>query len=280
MERRIKIVGLCLLAAFALSAVVAVASAQATVEIGKCVKTVKGPKGFKGRYVGKDCKPGLPPEGEEASSEEIGLGGKNNKYEWEAGANGNTSYTATGTEPAKTVTILEGELEIVCKSSEATGAVRGATGEGTLEAKFDFKGCNQPKSPGGKQKCSTHGKEIGEIESKTLIAGLSENVAKEPQLAYVAKEHGTTGNAELTWAEFECKETTYKLTGTLTGKDTTETNKPGKKGGVDFVVGTGQELVAHFPNPFNNTETEEEAAKLVFAQKLKFGANYELRQSS
>ncbi len=216
MERRIRIVGLCLIAVFALSAMVAVTSASATVEIGECVKTIKGAKGFKGHFTGKKCHPGVPPapEGEEATPEEQGLGGKHNKYDWSPGGGPNPTYTAKG----KEVTISTGLLEIKCKNSvDSTGdSLRGSN---TLEARFNFKTCIQPKSPGGKQPCKTHGKNEGEIETKELVGTLSENGAKEAMISYAAKTHGVEFDPNETWAEFECKETTYTLNGTLTGKD-------------------------------------------------------------
>ncbi len=267
MERRIRIVGLCLIAVFALSAVVAVASAQATVEIGQCVKTAKTGTGFKGRYTEKNCS-----EASEATPAEIGFGGKKNKYDWSAGGGGNGTYTGTG----KTVKITVGELEVECKKSAVTGSVRGGTGPDTLEAKFSFKACIQPKSPTKKAECKTKGKEGGEIETKELVASLEENGAKEAEFAFTPKK----GEA---WGEFECKETPYTLIGTLTGKDAEAFNTPSKKGGpIEFVSGPGQELVAQFPNPLKAEEKEEEPATLVFTESQKFEAAiaYELRQTA
>ncbi len=264
MERRIRIVGLCLMVAFALSAV-AVASAQASVQIGQCVKTVKGGKGYKGHFKNKDCT-------EAASPEEIGIGGKANKYNFEPGGAPNPAFTAKG----KEVKLTLGELEVKCKSSEAAGTVRGGTGPGTLEAQFDFKSCVQPKS--ANQKCSTHGKEAGEIQTtKGLIGSLTEKAAKEAVFTFDGKEKGDVGNEKEIFAEFECKETLYKVHGTLAGKDLQTENVPSKKGGVEFssAVGT-QNLVAVFPNPFTEVE-EEEAVSLVFTQTIKFQGSYELK---
>ncbi len=273
MERRIRIVGLCLLAVFALSAAVA-ASAQATVEIGKCKKVMKGAKGFHGRYVGKKCAPGLAPPngtGEEATPEEIGGGGKANKYEWEPGAGGSGTYLAKG----KQVKIVKGGLEIECKNSVVTaGAIKGAQ---TLEAKFNFKTCTQLKTT-TKLKCGTHNKEPGEIESKNLLGTLSENVAKEPLIAYAHLKSGVAVPEE-PWMEFECKQTAYVISGTLTGKDTSEPNVPSKKSGIKFAEGLGEQgLIATFPNPLNEEETEKESITVSFEQGDKLESTYELRQ--
>ena len=262
MERRIRIVGLCLLVAFALSAV-AVASAQASVEIGQCVKQVKGAKGYKGHFKNKQCT-------EKATPEEIGLGGKANKYNFEPGGAPNPAFTAKGKEVKLTV----GELEVKCKSSEASGTVRGGTGPGTLEASLDFKGCIQPKAEN--KKCSTHGKEAGEIQTKQLVGSLSENAGKEAVFTFDGKTKGDVGSETEIAPEFECRETLYKLTGTLTGKDLQTANTPSKKGGLEFTTAVGtQNLEAAFKNPFT-AEEEKEALSLVFTQTIKFQGSYEL----
>ncbi len=263
MERRIRIVGLCLMVAFALSAV-AVASAQASVEIGQCVKTVKGAKGYKGHFKNKQCT-------EKASPEEIGIGGKANKYNFEPGGAPNPAFTAKG----KAVTLKVGELEVTCKSSEANGTVRGGTGPSTLEAQFDFKSCIQPKA--ANKKCSTHGKEAGEIQTKQLVGSLTEKAAKEGVFTFDGKTKGDVGSETEVALEFECLETLYKVHGTLAGKDLQTENVPSKKGGVEFTTAVGtQNLVAVFPNPFTEVE-EEEAVSLVFTQTIKFQGSYELK---
>ena len=271
MERRIRVVGLCLIAVFALSAVV-VASAQATVEIGQCAKIVKSGKVYKGRYISKSCG---NKAGEEATPEEQGLGGRTNKYEWKPGAAGNGNFSGKG----KEVKLTAGELEVVCKGSVSTGAIRGqGAGTGTIESKFIFKDCLQPKNE--KKKCSTHGKEPGEIETKELVAALEEGPepAKEPQLAYVHKGKGNLAEPAEPWVEFECIEKKFTVNGTLVGKDTQTENEMTKRGGVEFSALVGsQELVASFPSAFSE-EPETAPVTLSFIQSNKFEASYELRQ--
>ena len=271
MERRIRIVGLCLMAVFALSAIIAVASAQASIEFGQCAKTLKIGKVYKGRYISKTCG---NKAGEEATPEEQGFGGKLNKYEWKPGpaGNGNVSGKSTG---SKIVKITAGELEVECKSSLSTGALRGA---GTIETRFSFKDCVQPKNE--KKKCTTHGKEPGEIETRELIGNLEEGPepTKEPLIAYAHKGKGTLAEPAEPWVEFECIEKKFTVSGTLKGKDTQVTNEMTKKGGLDFSALVGsQELVAKFPSAFN--EEEETAPVTVeFEESSKFEGKYELRQ--
>jgi hypothetical protein len=277
MERRIRVVGLCLIAVFALSAVV-VASAQATVEIGQCVKIARtvggsGEHKYKGRYKSKVCT-----KAEEATPEEEGLGGATNKYEWKPGAagNGNFSGKSSGT---KVVTIKTGELEVKCKKgSTATGAIRGGTGSGTVETRFNFKDCVQPNNEN--KPCSTHGKEKGEIETKELIGNLEEGPepGKEPLISYVHKAKGTLGEPAEPWVEFECIEKLFTVNGTLSGKDTQAPNAMSKKGGIDFSFELGnQGLEAKFPSAFGGEEEEKEL-EMSFEESDKYEGSYELRQ--
>jgi len=272
MERRIRVVGLCLAAVFALGAMVAVTSAQATVEIGQCNKVPKdGNKGknkYKGRYKDKICS-----KANEATPEEEGLGGETNKYEWKPGAAGNGTFSGKG----KEAKITAGELKVVCKTSVSTSAVRGGTGTGTIETKFLFRDCKQPENE--KKACTTKGKTAGEIETKELIGTLGESISKEPVISYVHKEKGVIGNPTETWMEFECIEKTFTVTGTLAGKDTQTPNGMTKKGGMAFSSTVGsQELVAEFPPSFGGGPNEEEPLKLEFEQSNKFENSYELRQ--
>lgn len=265
MERRIRIVGLCLIAVFVLGAVVAT-TAQAGVELGKCgkvVKTGQGKNGFKGRYKDKICS-----KAEEATPEEIGLGGEKNKYEWHPGAGGNGTFTGKG----KEIKITTGSLEVVCKTGSATGAIRGAQ---TLEVTFKFNTCQQPKNE--KKKCGTHGKELGEILSDKLLGQLSEGPKKEPLFTFAHLKAGVQ-NPEEPWMEFECIEKKFTVTQSLSGKSTQAENVMTKKGGIEFSELVGeQDLIAEFPNPFNSEETEKEPLKIVFGQTFKYEASYELR---
>ncbi len=263
MERRIRIVGLCLIAVFVLGAVVAT-TAQAGIELGKCEKVSKIGKGehaFKGRYKSKICS-----KAEEATPEEIGLGGLTNKYEWHPGAGGNGLFTAKG----KIATLSTAGRVIECKTTSATGAIRGA---GTVEATFKFNKCAQPKNAG--KKCHTKGKESEEIVSDKVLGKLGEGPSKEPLIQF-AHQHGGSQEPAEPWVVFECEEKTFTVTGSLAGKSTQAPNEMTKKAGIEFTETVGEQgLVAAFPGTFQETETE--ALTVLFAQADKYEASYELR---
>jgi len=267
MERRIRIVGLCLIAVFALSAVVAT-TAQAGVELGKCNKvgaTGKGKQKFKGRYKNKICSAA---EGGEATPEEIGIGGETNKYNWVPGTGGNGTFTGKG----KEVKITTGQLNLVCKTSSSTGAIRGAE---TLEITFKFNKCQQPTNE--KKECKTHGKEKEEIVSDKLLGKLSEGPSKEPLMTFAHLKSGAA-NPEEPWMEFECIEKKFTVTQSLGGESTQEPNKMTKKGGIEFNEVTGEQgLIAEFPNAFNSEEIEKENLTAIFSQVFKYEASYEQR---
>ncbi|HUH80330.1 MAG TPA: hypothetical protein VLZ06_03290 [Solirubrobacteraceae bacterium] len=281
MERRIRIVGVCLLAAFALSTAVLTTSASASLEFGQCKKLLKGANNrYHGRWKNKDCVKREVVEGEEvkgeASPEEIGLGGKENKWEFVPGPAGNSTYSAKGHTVIITLPEAGGGLEITCKSSAGHGALKGAQ---SIEGNFSFKKCEQLKN--NKLMCSTHGKDEGEIETAAhgLIGLLEEGKGpeKEPLIKYEYKEKGTEGNDEKPWMEFECQSKLYVVSGTLSGEAIDEANVPSKKAGISFTETLGQGLTASFEEQFG-TETEESVATVTFGQSFKFETNYELRK--
>ena len=274
MERRIRIVGLCLLAVFALSAAVA-ASAQASVSFGRCEKAPKIAKKVHGGWKDSTCF--LSP----ASPEEQGLGGKENKYEWKPGPAPSNHYLGKG----KTVKFAFGAVEIECKSSTGTGALRGGVGPGTIESQFKFTGCNQPKFKNltKNNKCNTHGKEQGVIETEKLIGALSEGPGPEklPIITYEGKEKGggVEGSPTLPFMKFECGQTEYTVSGEVGGNAIEVTNKMSKKNGVNFDEELGfQNLVVAYIDPNSLEEEEEVPASLTMNQAFKFETSYEIRQ--
>jgi hypothetical protein len=85
--KRTKLVGLCLAAALAFSALGAVAATSAhAAEYGECLKTQKVGKLYKGRFLDKHCT-------EEATVEEE-AGGKKNKYEFNPGLAASKRFTS------------------------------------------------------------------------------------------------------------------------------------------------------------------------------------------
>jgi hypothetical protein len=266
MERRIRIVGLCLVVGFALSAVIA-AGAQASTEIVSspvCVKASKGHLGYKGHYLDKHCTV-------KASEEEINLGGELNKYELDPGP----GWVAKGKAvKGKAVKILLAQGEIVCSKSGGSGMVLGPT---RVQATLTFAKCESKKLfvP-----CTTRGLPSGDIETKTLLGVIGEGAGKEVLVSFTGKEAGGTEPAPgEQFAEFDCGELiTFDLHGTLSGKWTEAANEMTKKGGIDFAVGTGEQgLIAQFVA--GAEEPEEEAVTLEATQSFNFGkSEYEMKQ--
>jgi len=181
--KRIGIVGLSLVAAFAFSAMAA-ASALAG-EYGKCVTVHKEGKVYKGHWLDKTC------ELKEASEAEVENGGTKNKYNWVSAA-GTKSTSST-----KTATFSTASGAFTCKKSTDTGEITGwQTGTETIL----FKECGFSATGG---KCTSFvfgekGEEIptapeGDIETFTLKTYLL--------------DHGTKGHSGLepiegeTWTE-------------------------------------------------------------------------------
>ncbi len=251
-------------AAFALSAVIA-AGAQASTEIVSspvCVKAARVGKVYKGHYLDKHCT-------EPATPEEIGLGGKLNKYELDPGPGWVAKGKAVKHEAVK---LLSAQVIIVCSKSGGSGEVLGPT---RVQATFKFFGCENSHA----QPCTTHGREADEIETKLLLGVIGESASKEVLVSFTGKETGSTEPAPAeTFAEFECGGALLTLHGTLSGRWTEKVNKMTKTGGIDFAVGTGEQgLIEQFVNQITD-EPEEEAATLEATQSFKFNADYEMKQ--
>lgn len=264
MVRRTWIVGLCLIVALAVSALIA-AGAEASTEIVSspvCVKANKSGSGknYSGHYIDKRCTI-------KASEEEIALGGKLNKYELDPGPTWKGKGHAVKHVTAK---LVSAQMEILCKKSVSSGMVLSST---RVQATFKFSGCSTGPTH---QVCTTHGREQGEIETKPLLGVVGEGAGNEPVVSFTGKEAASTEPAPAqTFAEFECAEVPFTLHGTLSGS-WIEVGKMSKKGGIDFAVGTGEQgLIEQFPNAVTE-ETEEEAITLEATQLFKFGADYEM----
>jgi len=109
--KRIRTVGLCLVAVFACSALAA-SSAMAG-EYGKCVAVAKVGELYHGKWIDKAC------EVKKASEQEVAEGGKKNKYEWVSAAG--TKFKST----SKLGTLSSAGGSITCRSSTAEGQVTG-----------------------------------------------------------------------------------------------------------------------------------------------------------
>jgi hypothetical protein len=149
--KRIGIVGLCLVAMFAFSAM-AVSLAQAG-QVGICARVAKSGKVYKGKYIGKNCM-------KKASSAEVENGGRANKYEWMSAAG--HKYTAKGPWAHLRMPGYTLAAEVACRWSTGEGEWTGpTTGVDTIV----FKLCTLNVTGG---ECTSEGLSPGEIETSPL----------------------------------------------------------------------------------------------------------------
>jgi len=171
--KRIRIVGLCLVAVFAMAAVAA-SAAQAAPTYFTCVKAAKEGKTYTGKYTAKGC----------TNASKVETGGK---YE-RASAVGVTMKSKSGTATLSTPD-LGGK--VVCSKSKGTGKVTGAS---TDEQLVEFEKCTSE----GK-KCTSSGAKAGDIVTKPLATELvGSESAPEDRFTAI----GGSGNYQ---AEFDCE---------------------------------------------------------------------------
>lgn len=264
MEGRIRIVGLCLIVAFVLSAVIA-AGAQASTEIVSSPVCVKVPKPFKGHYLDKRCTVEAGPEG--------------GKYELEPGP----SWKAKGKsiKRAPVAAFVSAQAEIHCTKSTGSGEVLGPT---RVQARFRFYGCNNVRSakrPLASCGTNPNAEDLkGEIETRKLLGVIGENGANQVVVSFTGESGSTEPDPAETFAVIECEnEEVFTLHGTLSGTWTQAPNQASKKGGISFVADAAgeQALLQQFVNPLSH-EPEEQSVTLEATQAFTFGDKYEMRQ--
>jgi hypothetical protein len=218
--KRMRIVGLCLLAVFAFSAIAA--SAQASPEMGSCVKLAKA----KGKYANAGCTELFLKKGKPASK---------GAYEWTPGAppsciaqkKGEYTDAACTTksvkahkggfekEPGPGFTAAGGTATlktpafgapVVCAKSTGTGQITGIT---TVEEQFTFEGCETSA-----KKCTSAGETSGKIQTPVLAGTLSSPKAGEASTAFESK----TGPSGLS-SEFNCEGPQIRTFGYVSGED-------------------------------------------------------------
>jgi hypothetical protein len=184
--KRIGVVGLCLAAVFAMSAIVVSSASAAAPEYGRCLKAEKIGKVYNGGYTNSSCT---------TASES-----KTGKYEWFPGVIKNKMTTSGGKGILETV----GHLEVVCATETSVGEF-----SGTKEVKntvVTFKGCEVAGT-----KCSTTGAGDGELVTKPLegIIGFENKAAK--KTAFDLYPAGKTG----LFIEFACSSLTVAVQGSV-----------------------------------------------------------------
>jgi hypothetical protein len=263
--KRISIVGLCLVCAFALSAI-ASSSAFAGV-YGTCTKAAKEGKKYTGKYTDKNCNT-LASEAEIAE-------GKKNKYEFTAypGAAGTKwGYTSK----TKTATLKSAAGEITCKASTDKGSITGAK---TDVDQVTFTTCVLSVTGG---KCTSAGEAAGTIktgELKTLLIDHGETgpSGKEPAEGEAWTAFEGPGGPETPSAEFVCEPgIPFTTVGSTSGVDT-PVNVVSNKGKSTFSsTGGEQDLVSIFFNPLTS-KVEEAPSEEITVGEDKFESKIEIK---
>jgi hypothetical protein len=231
--RRIKMMGLCLVAVLALAAVAVSSASAALPEYRTCVKAAKvGKTTPTGEFSDKNCSVAAPGGkyqlGSWSEAKKKGFKGKNGTSTLTSYIPENESTPWTGGTPAGVVT---------CKSGKSEGEI---TGPKTSTVKVEFKTCSSE----GK-KCTSTGGKTGSITTAPLTA----------TLGYI--EGGVGSDVEATshkiTAEFSCEGLAIVTTGSVIGVNSGNVNKFAKEGTQTFSENAkhGQSVVfGEFPeNP-------------------------------
>jgi hypothetical protein len=229
--KRIKIVGLCLVAMFAMSAL-ATTAAQAG-EYGKCVKA--SPKNT-GAYSDKNCQT---------------LVGSGGKYEWVSGVSPAMSFTAK----TKSAELVGAAGTISCKKSSTVGTIEGTK---TNHEVVTFEGCEFKGAVTGE--CHSAGQGSGVIVTNKLETTLIDHGEKGPS--------GGEPKAGEVWDSFKAESGTVqaqylcaaiveiKTEGTLAGVFTSGSiNVMAKKAEIEFNGKLGEE-----PGTFGEQDLQSQAS--------------------
>jgi len=229
--RRIKMMGLCLVAVLAVAAVAVSSASAALPEYKVCTKAAKVGKTFTGKFSDKTC----------ATSEPKGEG----KYElagWESakkkgfkGKNGVStldSYIPENEATPWTGGTVAGVVQ--CKSGKSAGEI---TGPKTSTVTVEFKTCTSE----GK-KCTSSGQKTGTIKTallKATLGNISGGVGSDVE--------SVSGGPS---AQFSCEGLEVVTVGSVIGVNSGNINKINKEGTQTFAVNGkgGQEVVfGEFP---------------------------------
>jgi hypothetical protein len=155
--RRIRVVGLCLVAVFASGAIASATASAEAPEFGQCLKIVKGTEKKLSLYDSAKC---IKHASEDAGTEAEKL--KKANYEWVPGPKaGENSFTRAG---GVVKTLGPGGESFTCQSEEATGHYIVGGNNKEEELNVTFKGCQS-----GGLSCTTAGRAPGELVLNPLI---------------------------------------------------------------------------------------------------------------
>jgi hypothetical protein len=155
--RRIRVVGLCLVSVFALSAIASATASAEPPEFGQCLKIAKGVEKKLSLYDSAKC---IKHASEDGGTEAEKL--KKGNYEWVPGPKpGENSFTRAG--GVVTAVSTNGE-SLTCQSEEATGHYIVGGNNKEEELNVTFKKC-----AAGGLTCGTDGRAPGELVLEPLI---------------------------------------------------------------------------------------------------------------
>jgi hypothetical protein len=237
--KRMRIVGLCLIAVFAVSALGAASASASFPEYKSCVKAAVKEKGT---FNDKNCS--IPSLGKIKAKEggyELGSweGLKKKGFKGKNGVSTLLSYIPNNEATFWTGGEVVGTVS--CKSAKSEGEI---TGPKTSTVTVEFKTC----ASAGK-KCASAGEKAGTIKTKLLHAELG---FIEGGVGSLIQANDTTGGAGVpNQAEFNCEGTAITTNGSLIGVNTGNIDKFSKEGTQTFATNAenGQEVpFGAFPN--------------------------------
>jgi hypothetical protein len=243
----IKIVGLCLVAVFAMSAVVAASASAAEPEYMTCVKAAKVGKTYIGKYTSKTC----------SEASKVETGGKYELGSWELAK---TKALKIASKAIKldnysqaTGKIVPGVGGVVkCTSGKGSGELVGSR---STTQKIEYKGCQ------------SEGKECKSTKAGTKNGVITEDLATYLVALPEGKGVGVLSYAEPAgwYASYSCGTVLVEMTSGPIGVDSGNTTEASKTSATTFAVtaeGVQQERFADFEEvpagPFN-LETEVKA---------------------
>lgn len=220
---RLKIMGLCLVAVFAMAAVVSASASAAEPAFYECAKLTAKP--YTGKYTDKKCS-------KEATSGEIAEG-KKNKYELQEGVGKGKVFKGKGGKATLHTPAVGGVVE--CKSFKDEGKIATPTTESKVVSTFTS--CTSLS-----KKCTSPGAKAGSIVTNNLKGELGYiNKAKKEVGVLLSPETGTV------LAEFNCEGLEIVTTGSVIGTQTGDINTFSKSSTNTFAVnGEGFQVVKNF----------------------------------
>jgi hypothetical protein len=227
--RRIRIVGLCLVAVFAMSAVVATGASADNPEYGRCLKQKTG----KTKYTTAKCT--------------VVASGEKENFEWIPGPGPKPGFTAA-LKPTTIATLeTKAGTKVTCKKLAAVGSYTGLTTVKTSQT--DFSECES-----GGIKCNTKGAGTGIIKVKNLEGELG-TIKKEPittktKIGNVLWPEGGTSTSGSEFVEFECGTLTVKVKNSVISPVTSNAMK--LTATVKFTAAKGVQKPTKFEGGPNN----------------------------